>query len=467
MISSEYESKYYETLCQTLVETFTSCACADDPLVHTANKSVPNHRPNILSATEPTKTCALEELSRWVTRRKGELDPKSAPSIPTPARDDDERTEPDEELGRRVWEPHGPSHGQVNPTLLVHPSVTGGVTGHDSTPTHSQPVPALPVHPLLASSSFLHPSLQRNQVQVQKSHSFHLSLLNPAGDRGSPSHPSAPLHPSLHGHAPLLAPKPISAMDDPRVAPPRSASSSAIGFRSPAGAGSLASLIHPTDTFPHSGQPSRPASSASHLPMQHRNEPAPNPRPVTTSQPSHLRQLWGRTVTAASLAVRDDEDDEDVLIRALGISLGPVIGSKRGVRIEDAEGGGLLGVRIVQGYGRVTSGDVRSNGKRKRSVQEESVDGSTTSHTEKRRKLSVALPPCARRRRMAGPKPRRPRPLSGQMDVDRAASRKFFLHISVHFIYPFLQLLNIPSLSLCHLASLPLRTPRLMVKKTW
>jgi hypothetical protein len=102
MIPSEHESKYYETLCQSLLETFTSCACADDAVVQTANKPLPTHKPNILSAAEPTKTCALEELSRWVTRRKGELDPKPVPSRSTPARDDDERTEPDAELGRQV-----------------------------------------------------------------------------------------------------------------------------------------------------------------------------------------------------------------------------------------------------------------------------------------------------------------------------------------------------------------------------
>jgi hypothetical protein len=102
MIPSEHESKYYETLCQTLLETFTSCVCADDALVQTANKPLPTHKPNILSAAEPTKTCGLEELSRWVTRRNGELDPKPVSSRSTPARDDDERTEPDEELGKRV-----------------------------------------------------------------------------------------------------------------------------------------------------------------------------------------------------------------------------------------------------------------------------------------------------------------------------------------------------------------------------
>jgi hypothetical protein len=419
MIPSEYESKYYETLCQTLLETFTSCACADDPLVQTANKPLPNHRPNILSATEPTKTCALEELSRWVTRRKGELDPKSVPSRSTPAREDDERTEPDEELGRRVWEPHAPPPSQANPTLLVHPSIMGGTTGHVSIPPYLQPS--------LTSSPFLHPSLQRNQVQVQKPQSFHASLLNPATDRGSPRHSSVPLHPSLHGHVTLVAPKPVSALDDARFAPPRSASSSAFGFRPPSGAGSLASLIHPTDTFPHSGQSSRPASSSSHLTTQHRPEPVPSSRPTTSNQPNRLRQLWGRNVTSASLAVRDDEDDEDVLIRALGITLGPIIGSKRGVRIEDAQGGGLLGVKIVQGYGRVTSGDVRVNGKRKRSVQDEGGEDSTADHTEKRRKFSIAVPPCARRRKAAGAKLRRPRPPSGQMDIDRAASRTSIL----------------------------------------
>lgn len=54
-----------------------------------------------------------------------------------------------------------------------------------------------------------------------------------------------------------------------------------------------------------------------------------------------------------------------------------------GLVIEDAQGGGLLGVRIVQGYGRVTSGDVRVNRKRKRSVQDDGRKGSTTSHTVK------------------------------------------------------------------------------------
>jgi hypothetical protein len=94
-----------------------------------------------VSATELTKTCALEELSRWVIRRKGELDPKAAPSGSTPARNDDERTEPDKEIGRHVWEPLGAPHSQVNPTLVVHPSIMGGllVTSR-SRPIHNPPI---------------------------------------------------------------------------------------------------------------------------------------------------------------------------------------------------------------------------------------------------------------------------------------------------------------------------------------
>lgn len=367
MIPSENESKYYETLCRTLLETFTLCACADDPLVHTADKPPPNQKPNILSATEPTKTCALEELSRWVTRRKGELDPKPVPSRSTPAHDDDERTEPDEELGRKVWEPNP----LTNPTLLVHPSITGGATSHVSIPSYP--------HPSLTASSYLHPSQQRNQAQLQKPQSFHASL-NPTTDRRSPHHSSVPLHPSLHGHAPLIAPKPISVLDDARFAPPRSASSSTFGFRPPS-----RRVYWPPSSTPltpsltqgnHHVQPPVPLISPSSTDLSLYQAPV---RQLQTN----LRQLWGRNVTAASLAIRDNEEDEDVLIRALGITLGPIVGSKRGVRIEDAQGGGLLGVQIVQGYGRVTSGDVRVNGKRKRSVQDDGGEDSTTNHTEK------------------------------------------------------------------------------------
>ncbi len=123
------------------------------------------------------------------------------------------------------------------------------------------------------------------------------------------------------------------------------------------------------------------------------------------------------------MILRDDEDEEDVLIRALGITLGPVIGSKRGVRIEDSNGGGLFGVQSVQGYGRVTSGDVRLNGKRKRATQEDTVDDMTTGPAEKRRKLSVALPPGARRKRNTVVRVRQLRQPSGQMEIDRADSR--------------------------------------------
>jgi hypothetical protein len=118
--------------------------------------------------------------------------------------------------------------------------------------------------------------------------------------------------------------------------------------------------------------------------MQYRPEPIPSSRPTTSNQPNRLRQLWGRNVIAASLAIRDDEDDEDMLIRALEITLGPIISSKRGVRIEDSQGGGLLGVKIVQGYGRVTSADVRGERKKwKCSVQDEGRKDSTTNHAEK------------------------------------------------------------------------------------
>lgn len=378
---------------------------------------MPNGRPSTLSATEPTKTCAIEELSRWVTRRKGELDPKSAES--TAAHEDDDRTEPDEDLGRQSWTPHRPGSSQANPPLLIHPSAKGGITSHTSVSHYTQPV-----HPSLGST-FLHPSLQRNQAQ--KPPSFHSSLLNPAGDRGSPG-PSSSFHPTNYPHPPLMAPKPVLASDDPRFGPSRPSSSSALAFRPSAGPGSLASLIHPTDTSPLSGQLSRPTSSSSHIAIQPRNEVVPVSRAVTTTPTNRLRQVWGRNVTAASLTVRDNEDDEDVLIRALGISLGPVIGSKRGVRIEDASGGGLLGVKVVQGYGKVTSGDVRLNGKRKRTTEDHNEDHPVTGPVEKRRKVVPALPPGARRKRVHAGNPKRIRQPSGQMEIDRAESRKVPFH---------------------------------------
>lgn len=159
-----------------------------------------------------------------------------------------------------------------------------------------------------------------------------------------------------------------------------------------------------------------PKSATPQRTQQHQQQPR--------SVSSRLYRLWGKQLPASELKPRDLETDEDILYRALGISLGPLIGAKRGVRIEDArgDGEGIRGVKVVKGYGIVESGDIRK--RKRRSIDE---DGDDADINIKRRRIEeaekdakTALSWLARRKKN-GIKPRK-RSSFAQMEVDSEQS---------------------------------------------
>ena len=173
----------------------------------------------------------------------------------------------------------------------------------------------------------------------------------------------------------------------------------------------MASLIHENDTHPLS----RPSSRQMSTPRSSNQLKAPVPQqrgatPLSASQ--ELFQLWGRNVTAGALTARSDDTDEDILVRALDITLGPLIGAKRGVRIEDVLHGGLGTAQAVAGYGHVSSSTKAT--KRKRPEMERDEDGEAMS-SHKRRKQEPVLPSRIRSKHR---RKRHAQHLSNGMDVD-------------------------------------------------
>lgn len=390
--TKDFERKYFSKLSFSLQEAFGGCACQDDP---TLNGEAP------LSGSSPRRRCALKTLSEWVERQKQR---EIAAKEMAMDKDDSERTEPDDTIPPQAPDP---ARKVIKPSIahLSNPVTTPhAVTSHPSlsVPTHtSSPMPQSSSRGALAFITG--PAFSPNDPLSRP------SAPPESGPRVAIIHPT-PQPPLMQPAPPLVAPTPrhsqVSMLWEPTRLPASTPRSS--------GPVSMAALIHESDTHPLS----RPSSRQMSTPRSSNQLKVPVPQhrgatPLSASQ--ELFQLWGRNVTAGALTARSDDTDEDILVRALDITLGPLIGAKRGVRIEDVEHGGLGMAKPVAGYGRVSS-SLPKAAKRKRQDVEDGEDGEDGDlPLQKRRKQDVSLPPRLRSKQKR--KRHVPR-LSNGMDVD-------------------------------------------------
>jgi hypothetical protein len=368
-----------------------------------------------------SKFCALMELHRWVQRRKPTK--PNSDHLPTAPGVDDDRTEPDVNAPvawhnssqlhnyQATHSSQRDTHASPQRISLLH--LTSNVPSSSPFSTHGHHVQAHP-HPAYLSG----PNSRTNLPLLSAPATYDSQNIHPSlHPTYPPLHPTNPTPSSNFPNLPI--PRESTRRDFPSASVPPSTTP-----RAPGGPASFASLIHPVDTSPLSRPTSRPVSRG-YLEAEDRHPmPFHAERNILRDAPSSSSAplIWGRALREEMLEAREVQTDEDILSKALGIHLGPLINYKRGVRVEDVHGAGIRGVRPVVGYGRAKGGV-----KRRFDTEKSERDDTDPSRPSKRRKIEVdaSLPMVSHRRKRKGQYPIHNSPLAVQMDIDQEMNGQF------------------------------------------